>query len=733
MVRLLCFLMLFTPLASQAQFTYVLDQSIPVQPLKGDILTLPWAGGMNAAQFNTMDLDEDGTEDLVLFDRMAGKVITFVNRENKYVSAPEYENLFPGINNWLLLRDYNCDGKKDIFTGDILGIRVYTNTSVEGGNLEWEHHLFSTGFPGPKSTVILTQGSRNKVNLQLQFDDLPSISDVDGDGDIDILNIQYAGHTVEFHQNLRVENNLPCDSLEFKRATRTWGDFRECECGQFAFDGTACPPNSGGRIQHAGGKSLLALDINGDQQQDLLFSEAECTMLYALTNDGTTLNPDVNSSSPFPTVNPVNFVISPAAFYEDVDFDGKKDLIATPNIFSREFLNTNLQHSTWFYKNTGTPSQPVFSLMEQNFLQGDMIDVGDNAVPAFFDFDADGDFDMFISNHSGQSYVSTVYLYENTGSQSSPSFSLINEDYFGFSSSRLYNVKIQFADIDSDQTTDLVFTATNFDNYFTNLYYIGNKSTTGLDFSSVELRAVDFQLTSTENVYITDVNNDGLADILAGRSEGNLEYWKNNGIEGAPAFVREEENFLGLDASPFRQNLACAAADLDRDGNADLLIGDQTGILQVIPDFLNADPNELQPLTEIIFNPLLETYRDKNLGGKIWPVIVNLFNTTKPAIAVGNGLGGLHLLRHDDGKSLPEEPEVNIYPNPIAKHEVLKVQADRPGAIQVISVLGQQLSQPTIINANQINQYILPSLASGLYLVKFTSGNKSCTQRLVIR
>src|SRR5688500_18479009 len=151
MVRVLCFLVLFAPLASQAQFTYVLDQSIPVQQLSGDGLSLPWAGGINAAQFNTMDLDGDGTDDLVLFDRMANKVITFVARESQYVSAPEYENLFPEINNWLLLRDYNCDGKKDIFTGDVLGIKVYRNSSVDGVNLEWEHHLFSTGFPGSKS------------------------------------------------------------------------------------------------------------------------------------------------------------------------------------------------------------------------------------------------------------------------------------------------------------------------------------------------------------------------------------------------------------------------------------------------------------------------------------------------------------------------------------------------------------------------------------------------------
>ncbi|MEX2232033.1 MAG: T9SS type A sorting domain-containing protein [Cyclobacteriaceae bacterium] len=734
MIRVVCFLGFLLPLASQAQFTYFLDQSIPVQDLQGVNLAHPWTGGLNAAEFNTMDLNGDGADDLVLFDRMGGKVITFVSADNQYVPAPEFENLFPAdVTNWLLLRDYNCDGRKDIFTGDALGIKVYKNTTPDGEYLQWEQHLFATGFPGPKSGVLLTQGSNNKVNLQLQPDDLPAIGDVDGDGDLDILNIRYAGHTVEFHQNLSVENNQPCDSLDFKRITSSWGDFRECQCGAFAFNGESCPPSSGGRTKHAGGKSLLALDMNGDQQQDLIFSEADCNQLFALPNAGTTFNPVINNFSPFPATNPVNFVLFPAAFYEDVDFDGKKDLIATPNIFTKEFLNTNLQQSTWFYKNTGSTSSPVFSFVERNFLQKQMIDVGDNAVPALTDVDGDGDFDLFISRNSSENFVSTVYLYENTGSPESPAFKLLTDDFIGFSTARFYNVKIQFADMNGDQTPDLVFTASSFDNTATSLYYLNNKSQSGLDFNGASLQMVDFGLTSRENVYITDVNEDGLPDILAGRSEGNLEYWKNSGIKGSPLFALEEENFLGFDGSALRQNLTCLVADLDGDGQKDLAVGDQTGRLGVISDFQNASANQSELEVDIVFNPALEIYSDKNLGGRIWPTAANLFNTNKPTVVVGNVLGGIHILKHDEGESLPEEPELNIYPNPVAKNEVLNVKADRHGILQVFSVLGQQLSTPVVVKANQVHLYTLPNLASGLYLLKFTANKKSSTQRLVIK
>ena len=327
MVRAVTFLILLIPVKTVAQFTYTLDQSIRVQNLQGDDIRLAWAGGLNAAQFNTMDLNEDGADDLVLYDRMAGKIITLLAADNTYMPAPEYEELFPGgIYNWLLLRDYNCDGRKDVFTGDVLGIKVYRNITSSRGEVQWEQHFFSTGFDGEPSPVLLTENPATgvRVNLQLQFDDLPSISDVDGDGDLDIMNIQYAGHTVEFHQNLRVEKNLSCDSFQFTRQTRSWGNFRECHCGGFAFNNEECPVNTGGRTKHAGGKNVLAIDLNGDAAQDLLFSEAECNQLFALTNNGTSVNPVIDGFTTFPAGTPVNFILFPAAYYEDVDLDGKK-------------------------------------------------------------------------------------------------------------------------------------------------------------------------------------------------------------------------------------------------------------------------------------------------------------------------------------------------------------------------------------------------------------------------
>ncbi|MFZ6010294.1 MAG: T9SS type A sorting domain-containing protein [Bacteroidota bacterium] len=724
-------LFLFLPLALQAQFTYVLDQSIPVKDTDGAELSAAWTGGLNAAQYNTMDLNADGKEDLVLFDRMANKVITFLNHDNQYRYSPQYEIFFPaGITNWMLLRDHNCDGKKDIFTADILGIKVYTNTTQPGSELTWKQFLFFSGFPGPKSQVLLTKGFSGKINLQMQSDDLPAISDADGDGDLDIFNMRFVGDgTVEFHKNFSKERYGTCDSLDFERITQRWGDVEECSCGTFAFNSAECPPD-GGRTKHSGGKGLLALDANGDLQTDLVFSEASCARLYLFQNQGTLMSPVINSASSFPAPQVVNFLIFPAAYYEDVDFDGKNDLISTPNIVTKEYLNTNLRQSNWMYKNTGTNASPTFSFVKNNFLQDRMIDVGDNAVPAFADLDGDGDDDMLISRNSSANFSSTIFVFENKGTAAAPTFELLSDDYLNFSFNQFYNMKIQIADINSDSKPDLVFTAANFQTGLTDIYYIANKAADHFDLSG-EIETVDFQLTYPENLHIVDINQDGLPDVLAGRSNGSIQYWKNEGQPGAPAFVLEDADYLQIGTSVLRQNISCHTADLDADGKADLIMGDQTGKLKIVSDFRNKT-DASDAYTEIVFNPLTNIYDEHNLGGRVWPAVVNLFNATKPAIVAGSILGGVQVLRNDEGESLPPEPVVDIYPNPVERSHVLNVRIDRAATVEIVSVLGQRLSDPIKLRANEINQYQLPFLTAGYYLLKFTVNRKSFTKRLAL-
>jgi len=739
MIRSTTFFMLILPLAAAAQFSYVTDQSIPVSNAEGDVLINPWGGGLNAAQYSTLDLDGDGHDDLVLFDRMANKVITYLRTEKGYVYDKDYEKFFPGtITNWLLLRDYNCDGKKDLFTGNTAGMTVFTNVTQPGSPPAWKQFYF---YPdGVKTEAIYTKGFNGMVNLQTQYDDLPSVSDLDGDGDLDIVILRFpGGSTLEYHQNFSKERTGTCDSLIFERITNTWGGFTECNCGSYAFNNETCPP-SGGRIEHAGGKSLLILDSDGDGDQDVLFSESSCVQLYNLKAQGNGATAALQSFSTFPSAHPVNGVTFPSAYFEDVDADGVKDIVVSPNLYGNDFPNSqpNLKESNWFYKNTGTNTAPSFQFVSTNFLQDQMIEVGDNAAPAFADYDADGDLDMFIGQLTSTDVVARIALYENTGSASQPAFKLKTEDYLGLSTLLIFNIKPQWVDITGDGKTDLVFTATSFQNLLTSLYYIANQSDGAFDFRGQTVKSTGFGLIRTENAHVTDVNQDGAMDVLLGKSTGAVEYWRNTGKAGSFNFTKESAGYLGLGTSLQRQNPSIATGDLDGDGKADLILGDQTGILKIIGDY-RAATDASGAVTDIIYYDILPTegstgsgYSTQNFGGRIWPTVANLFKTDKPAIVVGNILGGVQVLRHDSGGSLTDEPSVKIWPVPVDRTQSLKVKPDRAVVMEMYSALGQLISGPTGLNANVTYDLTVLPTASGMYILKFTSNNKSFSRRIVI-
>ncbi len=708
---------------AQAQFTYTFDQSIPVENTIGS-LSLAWAGGLNSAQFNTIDLNGDNQADLVVYDRTASRLQTFLRQENRYVYAPEYETQFPSqITHWMLLRDFDCDGRKDIFTSDPFGIQVFVNTTTPGQPLSWR--IYNPGFP------LLTKGFSGNINLKVNQSDIPAIDDVDGDGDLDILNVRFIGAgTVEWHKNLSMERTGTCDSLQLERVTQSYGGFEECSCGLFAF-GTACP-TSGGRTEHAGGKTLLTLDVDNDGDKEILFTEEECGRIFLLTNQGTKDNPLMTAATPFPPPTLTAFQF-PAPFLEDVDFDGKLDLLASPNLYARTFTNTNFVRSAWLYKNTGTNQVPNFTFTQDNFLQGQMIDVGDYSVPAFTDADGDGDEDLFIGHYADAAFRAGIYFFENVGTSAQPSFQLRDDDFGFLRFGNFYNLKPQFADMNGDSRIDLAFTATDLQRGFTSLYYLSNMADNGLQVSLAQLVNTNFRIGQTENATIADIDQDGSPDVLVGTSNGAVHYYRNQAPLGQFNLVQESNAYLGLSQSTSRQTPALAISDLDADGRGDLVMADQLGRLSIIGDFRNYNPSLSIPVTEVFYNTVTEAYEGHALGARAMPTIVNLFNSDKPAIVVGNVAGGVQILKNNEGKELPPDPVVQLFPNPLGKGENLSIRADRNVLLQVYSVLGQKMSEPLFIPANQIYPLALQNMAAGLYIARFTHAGKSLALKFIIQ
>lgn len=698
---------------------YQLDQSISVEK-SGVQLPYPWAGGINSAQIGTIDLDQDGIEDIVVFDRTANKLFTFLNSGNKCVYSPDYETMFPSsISNWMLLRDFNCDGKKDLFVADISGMVVYVNVS-KGGKLLWRS--FNNGLP------VLTIGFNGPVNLKVNQTDIPAIDDVDGDGDLDVLNTRFVGAgTVEYHQNMSIENSGKCDSLQMVRITQIWGNFEECDCGLIALQGKDCSQATSGRVLHDEGKSLLTLDVNNDGVRDLLFSEEDCTALYSLINTGSNTNADISTFGKFPSANPITLLF-PAGYYEDVDFDGAKDLVISSNISSTVFASLDFSNSVLQYKNTGTDLLPQFSFVKSNFLQEHMIDVGSYATPSFADADHDGDLDLFVSNWSGADTISSIHYFENTGTYDQPSFKVVTDDYMQFSKFELYNIKIQFVDVNADGKTDLAFTATSRQTDVTELYFLYNRSSGVFDFSGQSPIAAGVQIDLPENVLLADLDKDGLLDMLIGKVDGSLQYWSNRGSANSFFPVLSNSSFLGLGASISRYCVSTSVADLKQDGKADLLVGNK-GSLVTFSDF-ETTQNQVSD-TIYIENARKGVYENRNIGGSIRPVTADLYFNFSPLVFVGTISGGIYVLKpgqvNSSGQAL-----FYWWPNPASPGDNITIRANQLAAVQIFNILGQELGDAFSVQPNETYN-LNHNLSNGLYIARVSFQSKSISKKFIIR
>ena len=710
--RLIGIFMICSTLAS-AQIAFKHNQTIPAL-VDGEALPMPWAGGLNSAQYNTADLDMDGVEDLVVFDRSSNKINTYLAKEGEFSYSPEYEYFFPAaLRGWVILRDYDCDGKKDIFTVGDRGVDVYRNVSVE--TLSWEL-VFSP---------LTTKGSSSIINFHVNASDLPAIEDMDGDGDLDIMTFGFTGGGLQFHQNFSVERTGSCGELDLERVTSNWGNFQECGCGTFAFNGEDCP-TSGGRQLHVGGKSLLAYDMDDDGDMEIVLGEEDCNTLWLLENRGDRENPVIDDFVLFPNdTHPASIRSFPAAYLIDVDFDGDNDLLVSPYITAQSsFFPSNFEASNRLYTNQTNNDLINFELAQDDFIQDKMIDLGNNTSVAFADEDGDGDFDMFLTSHgqtgSFGSYESRIQLYQNIGSRANPIFELENPDYLAISAARMTNTKIQIVDFNNDNTQDIIINASVSGVYST--YFLSNQSTLRLDFSGQHLQQLTLPIGASDNTFFYDLNGDGLTDLLVGRITGKVDYYENTGSSEVPVFQLETESFYGITDDFTNSNIIITVGDINNDGNDDMITTSSNGEMNIYTDFLRHLDDPQPSLNEVYFNPLTATLSKFRMGVWARPVIVDLYNSGTPVIAFGMAQGGVQIL--ENVESLPPQPgDENIYltiaPNPgtvFSNNGIMEISTKELLNVRVVSILGKEVLPLQEVSPGAPMTISIESLPSGIYI-----------------
>ncbi|UOR05183.1 T9SS type A sorting domain-containing protein [Hymenobacter aerilatus] len=724
--------------------------------------TLPnaWVGGLNSPQFSAIDLNGDQQPDLYLFDRVTNRSLTFLNVAapgggRRYQYAPEYEALFPStLVNWVLLRDYDCDGRPDLFTSRSGNIAVYRNVAGSGGRPDFQ--LVSeqlSFFNTPTLQGNILPGGYN----------MPALQDVDGDGRLDIVTFDFVNSAVvQYYRNSSPE---PCGGLQFRLEAPQWGGFASCavSCTSFTFNNTYCRPAG---TAHTGGHNITLLDLDGDGDQDALVGRDYCAELVSLRNDGTkseALMSSASLSSSFPSgTTPVRVANFPTAYHLDVNFDGRPDLVVTPSVFdNQDTINTT--QSVAFYENTSTGAVPNFAYRQNDFLQRGMIDTGEGAAPTFADIDGDGLLDMLVgsTNRNGAKgfFRASLTYYRNVGTATQPTFQLMTKDYLNLSMQRYAGIRPLLTDLNQDGRPDLALMVIPMNPNGTpaptsQLRVLLNTAPAGQPaaFNNATAQVIQNLPNYIDDApCFTDVDGDGRLDLLIGtnindQAATSLRYYRNTGAANlSQAFALVNADFGQLRSpreAPLTNrpyNVHPAVADFDNDGQPDLLVTDSDGRIRLFSNY-RAQQGAFTPLSETFYNELLGRYQQAWLGqgtrSRLAPAVADLNGDQRPELFIGLESGGIvaYAMRGTVVTDAPTAPTlltaVQLYPNPARGTATL--ESPDPVRVSMFDVTGRLLYRSA--SAARTHQLDLHDRAAGVYVVQAeTLASQRTTRRLVVQ
>ena len=729
------YVFLLFPYFLSSQFNFERVETIPVVR-DGANLELAWSGGFNNPQFSNIDIDMDGIQDLFVFDRSGNVSLLFLTsvqgNEITYTLALEYLDNFPELSGWVLLIDYNSDGKADIFThSDAIpggGIAVYKNIS-EANNPAFElasELLFSH--------AEYESGSFD-FPLFVNFADIPSFVDIDEDGDLDVLTFSIGGAELEYHENQSQENHGDSEHFEFEMKNACWGYFKESSLDNAITLFDTCltnvinPKSNEGRAIHIG-STVLGLDLNGDDVKDLLIGDITATNLIALVNGGTTQSGIMVEQFPdFPsnTVG-INLVAFPAPYLADIDGDNINDLVVSPNAPN----TSNNFSSIWLYKNQGANDDPVFEFVESAFMQDDMIDRGSNALPVLFDYNSDNKPDLIIANKSffddNSNQESALALYENTGENGDLEFELVDADYLNLSglglSLALYPT---FGDLDNDGDEDLVIGDINGQlHYFENIAGAGNTADfvlTQPGITDADGNVIDIGQFATP--FLIDIDRNGTIDLVVGERNGNLNYYQNTGLPENFEFTLITESFGGIDLPGELNEGFAVPFIIDSEEGYHLFLGSDFG---AIPHYFPIE-DDLSGNFNLANENILPFYEGRRTG----LAMGNLSSTPGLEMIVGNLRGGLGYYESADPIGIIESfdliDNVKLFPNPTSGVLNITTEMEFSYNLQIINLTGQiVLKHDRLIGNHQLDVSELPN---GMYIIKLILADKQLQIKFV--
>jgi hypothetical protein len=200
-----------------------------------------------------------------------------------------------------------------------------------------------------------------------------------------------------------------------------------------------------------------------------------------------------------------------------------------------------------------------------------MIDVGSESSPALADLDGDGDLDLLVGNKIEPDTDTTASVTWFENVGGTDAPAFQERGSLGIGGT--FHLSPAVADLDGDGLPDLVAgTWQDRVRWWRNVGRVGAPA-----FALADTALVTLTRGSNTMPTLADLDGDGDLDMIVGEASGQLNLYRNDGSPSSPQFVLASDEFGWIDVG---RRAAPLLVDLDGDGVLDLLIGSQDGTVR---------------------------------------------------------------------------------------------------------------------------------------------------------
>ena len=400
-----------------------------------------------------------------------------------------------------------------------------------------------------------------------------------------------------------------------------------------------------------------------------------------------------------------------------------KNMMCLNNGIQRATIAASIICGAMIFQPHQTIAQP-FSAVQINPFSLTGLGAQNWSAPTFADLDNDGDLDMMTGNSTGAN--DDFDYFENTTVGSTISFGPVQHNPFGLSNLIGGIPNLTFVDLDGDNRIDIIATDGDFP---ANIDFFKNIGTiTAPAFAPVLHNPFGLSMPGFLSYHPTlaDLDNDGDLDLMIGDFNGSFYYFENTGSATLPAFAIAQIDPFNLSAVSLSSP---EFVDLDGDGDFDLMSGENSGNGD-FKYYENTDmgggadfgPAQTNPfgLSAISGNVLQPTFVDLDTDGDL-------------DLMVGDDSGDFYYFENSSisttvGDDSFDSPSIAIHPNPTSNHLTIDTEQLLIEQMIIIDVTGKTIKQPMLLNNNLINVTDLPK---GIYFLKLITKEETITQRFI--